>query len=106
MSINNRFEPSHPAGESIQYGLDFSPILPPGVTITTGAINVQYNTVPPTPTFDLSVTPLTPNPNTRRMYATVTGGTMGRDYRIAWTAQDSLGNTWIRTTLLLCAATS
>ena len=106
MSINNRFDPSHPVGEQIVYGLDFSPILPAGVTIASGAINVLYNTVPPTPTFDLSVTPLTPTPNTRAMYAQVSGGTSGRDYRINWSAIDSLGNTWVRSTLLLCVATS
>ena len=106
MSINNRFDPSHPVGQSIVYGLDFSPILPAGVTIQSGAIKALYNTVPPTPTFDLTVTPLTPTPNTRRIYATVSGGTSGSDYRINWTANDSLGNTWIRSTLLLCAATS
>lgn len=106
MSINNRYSPSHPAGEQITYGLDFSPILPAGVTIAGGAINVQYNTVPPTTALDLTVAPLTPAPNTRRMYAKVSGGTSGSDYRLNWTAQDSLGNTWIRSTLLLCAPTS
>lgn len=106
MTINNRFEPPHPVGESINYGLDFSPILPPGVTIESGSITVQYNTVPPTPTFDLTVVPLSPIPNTRRMYATVSGGTAGRDYRLQWTANDSLANVWVRTTLLLCASTS
>lgn len=104
MSLNNRYVPSHPAGQTIVYGLDFANILPEGVTIASGSVTVQYNTVPPTPTLDLTVNAL-PQAG-RRMYARVSGGGAGRDYRLQWTANDNLGDIWIRTTLLLCAATS
>lgn len=104
MSINDRYEPSHPAGQVIAYGMDFSAILPPGVGIDQGTVLIQYNTVPPTSAFDLSATGL-PVAG-RRLYATISGGTAGRDYRLQWQATDSLGNIWFRTALLLCAATS
>ena len=42
----------------------------------------------------------------RRLYAQLEGGVSANDYRLTWSGQDSLGNLWIRTCLLLCAATS
>lgn len=104
MSINNRYYPPHPAGETLSYGMDFSAILPNGVTLQQGTVSIQYNTVPPTQAFDLSAVGL-PIAG-RRLYATISGGTAGRDYRLNWQGTDSLGNTLIRTALLLCAATS
>lgn len=104
MSINNRYTPSHPAGQSLVYGLDFSAILPPGVTIQQGSASIQYNTVPPTIATDMVATGL-PIMG-RRLYATISGGGAGRDYRINFSATDSLGNTLLRSVLLLCAGTS
>lgn len=104
MSINNRYYPPQPVGQSIVYGMDFSNILPPGVTLAQGTVGIQYNTVPPTTALDLTATDLPIQG--RRLYATISGGTAGRDYRLTWQGTDSLGNTWFRTVLLLCAATS
>ena len=104
MSINNRYYQPHPAGQSLVYGMDFSNILPPGVTIAQGTVLFQYNTVPPTTAVDISAAGLPIEG--RRLYATITGGTAGRDYRLNWQGTDSLGNIWNRTVLLLCASTS
>jgi len=104
MSVNNRYQPSHPQGASALYALDYANILPPGVGITSGGIAVTLNTVPPTPTSELEVTPA--GVTGRRVFAQISGGVAGHDYRIVWVANDSLGNIWPRTCLLLCAATS
>ena len=104
MSINNRYEQPHPAGAVIEYGLDFSTILPPGVTISDGRLAQFTNAVPPQPTSDFTASPVTTAG--RRLYAQLAGGNAGQDYRIQWQATDSLGNIWLRTVLLLCAATS
>ena len=106
MALNNRYEPSHPAGQNILYGLDFANILPDGVTISPlgAVISVQYNTVPPTNTTDLNAT--IDSITGRRMYVRCQGGVAGNDYRLNYQILDSLGNQWVRTCLLLCAATS
>ena len=106
MALNNRYEPSHPAGQNILYGLDFANILPDGVTIQQigTTIKVQYNTVPPTPTTDLNAA--IDSVTGRRIYVRCSGGIAGNDYRLNYNALDSLGNSWLRTVLLLCAATS
>jgi len=86
------------------YGLDFSNILPLGVTVENASVLIEYNTVPPAPQTDMTAGPVTLDG--RRIYSQLSGGTSAKDYRITFTTQDSLGNTWIRTALLLCAATS
>lgn len=104
MSINNRYEQPHPAQQVAVYGLDFSTILPPGITIADGRLAMQTNQVPPLPTNDFTLGPIAATG--RRLYAQLAGGIAGTDYQVVWTAFDSLGNQWIRTVLLLCAATS
>jgi len=105
MSLNNRYLPSHPQGQSCLYCLDFSNILPAGVGITTGNLVIELNTVPPASAgSDFIVGPV--SVVGRRLYAQLTEGVSGRDYRLNWLALDSLGNAWPRTCLLLCAATS
>jgi hypothetical protein len=104
MGINNRYLPSHPQGASAIYALDYSAILPPGVGIQSGGIAVALNTVPPTPTTELTVAPA--GVEGRRVLAQISGGVSGHDYRIEWVANDTVGGIWPRTCLLLCAATS
>jgi len=104
MALNNRFLPSHAPGESNLYALDFSAILPPGVTVASAGLTIQLNTVPPTPTTDFTIGPVTTNG--RRVYAELSGGVSANDYRITFAATDTLGNLWPRSALLLCAATS
>lgn len=104
MSINNRYQQPHPAGAVIEYGLDFSTILPPGVTISDGRLAQQTNQVPPQPTNDFTIGPV--QAIGRRLYAQLAGGAAGTDYQLIWTATDSQGGIWPRTVLLLCASTS
>ena len=104
MSLANRYSPSHPPGQVSTYALDYSNILPLGIVLTGAALQIEYNTVPPTPSSDFTIGPV--EANGRRVYCQLSGGVSGRDYRIGWGAQDSLGNLWPRTCLLLCAATS
>jgi hypothetical protein len=107
MALNNRYLPSHPAGSNALYGLDLSAILPFGVGLAQPArLDILYNTVPPTaaPPTDFNQGALTLDG--RRVYCQLQGGVAAKDYRLSWVVQDTLGNTWIRDCLLLCAATS
>jgi hypothetical protein len=104
MSLNNRYLPSHPQGQSCLYALDFANILPPGVGLTNASLEIQLNTVPPTPTTDFTQDPITVD--ARRLYCRLTGGVSARDYRLNWSGEDTLGNIWARSCLLLCSATS
>ena len=104
MALNNRYSPSHPQGQVATYGLDYSNIIPLGITLESATLTIESNTVPPQPSTDFTMGPVTTNG--RRVYCQLSGGVAANDYRLTWTAADSLGNTWPRSTLLLCAATS
>lgn len=104
MPVSRRYTPEHPPGESCLFGLDFSPLIPPGIGIASGVLKVETNVVPPAPSSDFTVGPV--QVRDRTLYATLTGGTSGVDYRLTWTATDTAGNIWPRTALLLCAPTS
>jgi hypothetical protein len=85
--------------------MDFSAVVPPGVGIASGTLTFQTNTVPPTSSSDFTVT-IAPLATGRALYATISGGVSGTDYQLTWTAIDTDGNVWPRTSLLLCAPTS
>lgn len=104
MSVSRRYSPSHPQGSRSIYGVDLSPMLPPGLGIQTADAQILTNTVPPQsdPTINLS----DPNFKGRIAWATIQGGTQGQDYLIAWTITDNVNNIWLITLALLCAATS
>jgi len=105
MALNNRYEPSHPQGQTCTYALDFSNLIPLGVTLQSGLLTVLENSVPPVAApGDFLVGPVTLAG--RRLYASLSGGVTAKDYRLQWAGVDSLGNNWVRTCLLLCAATS
>jgi hypothetical protein len=106
MALNNRYQPSHPAGSAASYYLDWSAIFPPGVGITGGTLIITRNTVPPTPIQPGEWTITGQSVVGRRTYATLSGGTAGTDYRLNWQALDTLGGNWLRTCLLLAAQTS
>lgn len=104
MAVSQRYQPSHPAGQSRVYGLDMSMVLPPGLGVTTPAIIIQTNTTPPG--IGSGITASGGGYAGRRLWITLTGGVQGTDYIITWTFQDTAGNTWVRSILLLCAPTS
>lgn len=105
MPLSRRYTPEHPPGESCLFGLDYSPILPVGVGIEQGTVQVLTNTAAPADaSADWSIGPV--SVQGRAIYASLSGGVSGTDYRIKWTAIDTAGNVWPRITLVLCADTS
>jgi hypothetical protein len=105
MPLSRRYSPEHPPGETCAFGLDYSFLIPPGVGITSGSVTIWTNTVSPTSAAaDWTIGPV--SILGRAIYATLSGGVEGKDYQIRWVAKDTEGNTWPRTTLVLCSQTS
>jgi hypothetical protein len=105
MPLSRRYTPEHPPGESCSFGLDYSPIIPVGVWIEQGTVQVLTNTATPVDAAaDWTIGPV--SVRGRAIYATLAGGVSGTDYQIKWTATDSAGNVWPRIALVLCADTS
>ena len=105
MPISRRYSPEHPPGESCSFGLDYSFVIPPGVGIQSGSLSIFTNTsVPAAADSDWQKGPVTVQG--RAIYANLSGGVAGTDYQLRWLANDSQGNVWPRTTLVLCSETS
>lgn len=105
MPISRRYTPEHPPGETCSFGLDFSFVVPVGVGVESGTLTIFKNDAVQTPAAgDWTIGPVTVRG--RALYATLSGGVSGTDYQLKWTAVDSQGNAWPRTTLVLCADTS
>lgn len=104
MAISDRYLPPHPPGESSVYGLDFSAILPPGVGLVSGTLDILINTNPVQSQTSWTQGPVTAQG--RRLYCELSGGTEGTDFQLRWSGTDSLGNVWPRTCYVLCAQAS
>ena len=105
MPISRRYTPEHPPGESCSFGLDYSFVVPVGVGVESGTLQILTNTAAPADaSADWTIGAVTVRG--RALYAMLAGGVSGTDYRLKWTALDTAGNTWPRTTLVLCADTS
>lgn len=105
MPLSRRYNPEHPPGENCSFGIDLSFIVPPGVGLASGTLAIFKNDAVQTPaTADWTIGPV--SVRGRALYAMLTGGVAGTDYQLKWTAIDTAGNTWPRTTLVLCADTS
>jgi len=105
MPISRRYTPEHPPGESCSFGLDYSFVVPVGVGLNSGALAIFTNTANPAPAdADWVASPV--EVRGRAIYANLSGGVSGTDYQLRWTATDTQGNVWPRTTLVLCAETS
>jgi hypothetical protein len=105
LPISRRFNPEHPPGESCSFGLDYSFVIPVGQTIAGGSLAIFTNEADPVPAdADFTASPV--EVRGRAIYATLSGGVSGVDYQLKFTAVDSAGNVWPRTTLVLCADTS
>jgi hypothetical protein len=105
MPLSRRYTPEHPVGESCLFGLDFSAVIPVGVGIAEGTLDILTNTVPPNPA-DTDWTKGAVKVQGRVLYATLSGGVIGTDYLLRWTATDTDGNVWPRTGLILVGPTS
>lgn len=115
MPLSRRYSPEWAPGETATIGMDFSAIIPPGVGIEGASLFIETNTALSTDaSADWSGPPHDPsNPQAfepsilgRVVYAQMSGGVLGKDYRFIWIALDTQGNNWPRTGLLLCAPTS
>ena len=105
MPLSRRYTPEHPPGESCLFGMDYSFVLPPGVGIAAGSIDILTNTNPPMPAaFQWNIGPV--QTRGRAIYCQLSGGMEGIDYQIRWTATDTKGNVWPRVALVICAQTS
>lgn len=104
MPLSRRYTPEHPPTETCSFGLDYSAIIPAGVGVQSGALEIWTNTASPAVSADWKIGPV--SVRGRAIYATLTGGLSGQDYQLRWTAVDTDGNVWPRTTLVLCAETS
>lgn len=105
MPLSRRYTPEHAPGDSCSFGIDFSFVIPVGVGVANGAVAVFTNTADPADaSADWQIGPV--EVRGRAIYANLAGGIEGRDYQIRWTARDTQGNVWNRTTMVLCAQTS
>ena len=105
MPLSRRYSPEHPPQESCLFGMDFSYILPVGVSISGGQLDIFQNVVPPV-AADADWTKGPMQNRGRVIYCNLTGGVEGKDYQLRWEVWDTAGNTWQRTGLVLCAQTS
>jgi hypothetical protein len=101
MAIGLRY-PTKPGSDACPYGFDFSNILPLGVGITSGTLEIVLNLNPVQPQSDFTQGEVLISG--RRVYCPISGGVPGTDYQFRWSIADTLGNMWQRTALLLCAA--
>jgi hypothetical protein len=120
MPVTRRYIPAKPFDEVSVFGMDYSFILPKGVGITRGTLEIWTNSNPPYPAdqdWDFF-----PNPATRQgweqgllavvlvrdrtLYCKLGGGVDGVDYLFVWTAYDTEGNVWPRSAAVLVADTS
>jgi hypothetical protein len=105
MPISRRYSPEKDPAESAPFGLSFENVIPRGLGIASGTLSIFTNVAPPVAAdSDWTVGAVTIEG--RVLYATLGGGRDGVDYILKWTATDSDGFVWPRSTLVLCAATS
>jgi hypothetical protein len=104
MPLSRRYTPEWAPGENANIGIDLSFIIPPGVGISSGDLQVFTNNAVPALSSDFTIGPVAVQG--RAIYATLGGGVAGQDYQLRWSATDTDGNVWPRTALLLCALTS
>jgi hypothetical protein len=106
MPVTRRYTPEHPPGESCTFGMDFSMVIPPGVGINTGSVDIWTNrpgnVVEASADWSIGSVIV----RGRALYCTLSGGVLGMDYQIRWTATDTDGNVWPRIATVLCAYTS
>lgn len=101
---SRRYSPPFPPNDFVTIGIDMSFVIPLGADVASATLSIFTNTASPAPSTDFTLGLITIEG--RSVYATLTGGVSGQDYQLRWNVNDSLGNQWQRTGLLLCALTS
>jgi len=99
---------THPTDETSVFMLDLSLVVGRGIglAVPTVGLTIWENKVPPV-AADADWTVYKPVAVLKRaVYATLGGGIDGKDYQLRWLIDDTQGNSWARTTLVLCARTS
>lgn len=105
MPISRRYSPPFAPGEASSIGLDFSYVIPPGVSIAAGTLHFFQNlAVPVAADSDFNIPAV--QIIGRVLTCAISGGVEGKDYQVVWTATDTDGNIWPRTVLMSCAPTS
>lgn len=105
MPLSRRYTPEHPPGEACYFGLDYSFLIPPGVGIQNGSVELWTNTPSNVQvSSDWVIGPIIIEGRT--IMAKLSGGIEGTDYQVRWNVLDTQGNTWPRTALVLCSQTS
>ena len=105
MPLSRRYSPEHPPGEQCRFGIDMSPVIPPGATIDRAYLRIFTNVFEPVDVSD-AWTVSDMRIDGRIAHAQLIGGVEGVDYQLRWIVVDSDGNILPRTVLLLCAQTS
>jgi hypothetical protein len=104
--LNRRYTPEHPPGESCTFGFDFSFLVPVGVGLLNPSVAIWTNTPGDVQPSSDWIIEDGPEIEGRTVYAKLSGGVEGTDYQIRWQVDDTEGNTWPRTGLILCAQTA
>lgn len=108
MPLTRRYTPEIHPSESSVIGMSFEYVIPPGVGITSGGVFILFNqpVVAPPPKTMIETGPI--SIRGRVLYAPITAfaTASGFDFQLQWNANDTQGNVWWRTALLLCSVTS
>jgi hypothetical protein len=96
---------THPKEETAVFMFDYSALVGRGVSLSNPSLSIFTNTVPPV-AADGDWVKGTVSILGRAVYATLSGGIEGKDYQLRWSATDTEGNSWPRTTLVLVSPTS
>ena len=109
MPLTRRYQPTHSPLDRTLIGMDFSPLVPPNAKLINPALAIWRNWPGDVVPADADWT-IDPNVGVmargRYVFTRVSGGQEGVDYQFRWRADDTIGNTWERTALLLVAVTS
>jgi hypothetical protein len=104
-ALSLRYHPPHHSEEVCTFGMNFDNVIPLGIGISSGTLQIQTNVVPPVDVTNAwIIDPI--QVRNRALYATVNGGVTGTDYIFTWFATDTNGLIWPRSALVLCAPTS
>jgi len=104
MPLSRRYSPEWAPGEQANVGLSYDFVIPPGVGISTGSLAIFTNSATPAASTDFTIGPV--SVRGRAIYCSLSGGVVGQDYQLRWSATDTDGNVWPRVALLLCSLTS